>query len=142
MIIIFFWSFVLGRNVSKAWKFIYERTVFLQKHFMYAKNWICWLSSAWTQLINSLFCWFFGFCQFFSLNLDIMEKMAFIFVFSRRKANWMMKICCWEFFCRLVLSLCSSAHYLLLQFTTLINLGEKISCSRRFTKSFDWPKWN
>ena len=48
-------------------------------------------------------CCFLDLCHKFSENLDMIGKMALIFVFSRRKANWMLKIYSWEFFYRPVL---------------------------------------
>ena len=38
-----------------------------------------------TQPLNSTFCWFLDRCHKNSDYLDVMGKMAFIFVFSRRK---------------------------------------------------------
>ena len=71
---------------------------FLQKDFTHAKLWICFFISVYIQHLNSLFCWFLDRCHKVSENLDVMGKMAFIHVFSRRKANWVLKICSWDFF--------------------------------------------
>ena len=51
-----------------------------------------------TQPINSLFCWFLDFCHKITENMDVIGEMAFIFAFSRRKANWILKTYSWEFF--------------------------------------------
>ena len=72
--------------------------MFPEKHFTYVKHWFCWLTSAYRQPINSLFCWFLDLCHKISENLNEMGKNGFIFVFSRRKANWVLKIYSWKFF--------------------------------------------
>ena len=72
--------------------------MFPEKHFACAKHWICWLTSAKTHSIKSLFRWFFDLCHYISESLNVMGKITFIFVFSRRKSNSLLKIYSRDFF--------------------------------------------